>query len=115
MVLPGGKELPICQFKRVTDLPCPGCGLTRSFIGVAHLDLDRAARFHPFGLVLFPLAVVSALLLPLPAAARERLAGAAERHRRLLGALFWALLAAFLVHGFGRMLWVLVAPQNRIW
>ena len=54
-VLPGGKPLEMCQFKMLTHLPCPGCGLTRSFIGMAHLDLARAARFHPLGLVLFPL------------------------------------------------------------
>jgi hypothetical protein len=43
----------VCIFKNATNLPCPGCGLTRSFIYAGHLHLEDSVRMHPFGLVLF--------------------------------------------------------------
>lgn len=53
--LPGGSHpLPdVCTYRRWTGKPCPGCGLTRSFIAMAHGDWKRAWQFHPFGALLF--------------------------------------------------------------
>ena len=39
----------VCAFRRVTGLPCPGCGLTRSWTLTAHGRVRRAAERHPFG------------------------------------------------------------------
>lgn len=103
-VLPlNGPPLPLCQFKSTTQLPCFGCGLTRSFIGMGHLNVSRAALYHPVGVLLFPVVALIALLLPAPAAVRERLARWAERHRRALNGVAWAGLALFLFYGFGRL------------
>lgn len=44
---------PICLMRSVTGLPCPSCGLTRSFITMAHLDIDAARHFHHIGPGLF--------------------------------------------------------------
>lgn len=41
----------ICPFRRLTGLPCPGCGLTRSWVHLAHGRWDDAFAAHPFGLV----------------------------------------------------------------
>ena len=38
-----------CAFRRVTGLPCPGCGLTRSWVLTAHGRLRGASERHPFG------------------------------------------------------------------
>ena len=38
-----------CAFRRVTGLPCPGCGLTRSWVLTAHGRVRGAAARHPFG------------------------------------------------------------------
>ena len=38
-----------CAFRRVTGLPCPGCGLTRSWVLTAHGRLRPASERHPFG------------------------------------------------------------------
>ena len=45
----------VCSFKRMTGLGCPGCGLTRSFISLAHGQLARAWYYNPAGLLWFGL------------------------------------------------------------
>jgi accessory gene regulator protein AgrB len=45
--------LDICVFKNLTNLPCPGCGLTRSFVYLAHGDITDSIRMNPFGIILF--------------------------------------------------------------
>lgn len=42
----------ICPCRRLTGLPCPGCGLTRSWVFALHGDLGAAVLANPFGLVL---------------------------------------------------------------
>jgi hypothetical protein len=37
-------------------IPCPGCGLTRSFKAIWHGNLGLALRYHPLGPVYFGLA-----------------------------------------------------------
>jgi hypothetical protein len=46
-----------CWFRRLTGIGCPGCGLTRCFICLAHGELARAWHFNPGGLAFFVLAV----------------------------------------------------------
>ncbi|MEO0606121.1 MAG: DUF2752 domain-containing protein [Myxococcota bacterium] len=49
-----GVELPaLCLWRNVTGLPCPGCGLTRSFTFLAHGHLDAAVRMNVLGPLLF--------------------------------------------------------------
>ncbi len=49
-----GQALPgMCQMKNVTGLDCPGCGLTRCFISLAHGDVSRAWHFNPAGIMVF--------------------------------------------------------------
>ncbi len=46
-----------CTFRRMTGFPCPGCGLTRSFISIAHGQLVDAWRFNPAGVAFFAVVV----------------------------------------------------------
>lgn len=39
----------LCPFRRLTGLPCPGCGLTRSIVALVQGDLDAAFAHHRFG------------------------------------------------------------------
>jgi hypothetical protein len=39
--------------RQLTGIPCPGCGLTRSLISIAHGRLGDAWRFNPAGLLFF--------------------------------------------------------------
>lgn len=45
-----GFEVPVlCGFRRLTGFGCPGCGLTRSFVLLAHGQLLDAFRVNPIG------------------------------------------------------------------
>jgi hypothetical protein len=41
----------ICIFYNITGVPCPGCGMTRSFMSLLKLDFKSSFNYHP----LFPL------------------------------------------------------------
>jgi hypothetical protein len=47
----------ICPFRLLTGLPCPGCGLTRSWVYLAHGQWADAWSANPFGVVTMVLAV----------------------------------------------------------
>ena len=49
----------ICPFRRLTGLPCPGCGLTRSWVYLVHGWWRESFLAHPFG----ALALVGVLVL----------------------------------------------------
>jgi hypothetical protein len=47
----------LCPFRLATGLPCPGCGLTRSWVYIAHGDFGAALRANPFGYVTMAAAI----------------------------------------------------------
>jgi hypothetical protein len=52
----------ICPFRRMTGLPCPGCGLTRSWVYLVHGQWSDAVTANPFGVVLFGLCLAFAVV-----------------------------------------------------
>lgn len=61
-----GENLPLlCPIKRITGIPCPSCGSTRSLVKVLHGQLEDAFLINPIGLglaiglVLAPFLLVS--------------------------------------------------------
>lgn len=52
--------IEICPFKRVTTLPCPSCGSTRSVIALISGDLQKALSINPLGFL------IAAVLLVMP-------------------------------------------------
>ncbi len=42
-----------CYFKKITGLPCPGCGITRSLCAIAKGNFIHSLKFHPLGLLSF--------------------------------------------------------------
>lgn len=46
----------VCPFRLLTGLPCPGCGMTRAWVFLAHGDVGAAASANPFVLVTMPAA-----------------------------------------------------------
>ena len=49
----------LCPFRRLTGLPCPTCGLTRSWSALMHGHLGDSVAFHPLG----PVTVLGAAAL----------------------------------------------------
>lgn len=41
----------LCPFRRATGLPCPACGLTRSWAAALHGRPGASLRHHPLGLL----------------------------------------------------------------
>lgn len=52
--------IEICTFKRVTTLPCPSCGSTRSVIALLTGDFQKAILINPLGIL------IAVVLLVLP-------------------------------------------------
>ena len=48
----------ICSFKNLTGLPCPGCGLTRSWMAAALGDWETSLNDHRFGILLMLYAIM---------------------------------------------------------
>jgi hypothetical protein len=55
VLLPGvSVALPeLCTMKRLWGIDCPGCGMTRAFIALAHGDVSAAWSFNPAAILLF--------------------------------------------------------------
>ncbi len=54
VLLPGGIALPeACWTYRLFGMDCPACGLTRSFVHMAHGRIAAAWAVHPLGPFLF--------------------------------------------------------------
>lgn len=42
-----------CPIKTLTGIPCPSCGMTRSFLALAQGNLNESLNYHLFGFILF--------------------------------------------------------------
>ncbi len=67
--------LPICPFKAMTGLDCPGCGGTRATWDLMHLDFGRAMQDNAMVFVILP-----ALALGWLAWVRRATTGRPARH-----------------------------------
>jgi len=54
---------PLCPMRRVTGIPCLGCGGTRSWVEMAHLQVGAAFIQSPLGAVCFLAALAMAVYL----------------------------------------------------
>ncbi len=90
-----------CMTKNWFHIDCPGCGLTRCFVSMAHGDYSDAWGLHPMGTILFAAAVWQ---LPWQGAQLMRIA---MGRRPLIWTgqvgLAWLFLAAFVVQWVVRM------------
>ena len=74
-----GIDIPeLCTLRRLTGMSCPGCGLTRSFTYMGHLDVLSAFRMHRLGPLLYTFVLVQPplRLIRLWRARQERLQSA---------------------------------------
>jgi len=53
-----GTRVPLpelCSFRRWTGVDCPGCGMTRAFISIAHGEFTKAWQYNPASFYFFVL------------------------------------------------------------
>jgi hypothetical protein len=91
-----GHRLPeLCTLKATTGVPCPGCGLTRSWVSAVHGDAAGSLGHHPLGWLVLLYALAQGarhaawLTRPGRRPAIERLGGRFDRGIVLLGALLF--------------------------
>ena len=90
----------VCPFRLLTGLPCPGCGLTRSWVYLAHGQWRDSFLANPFGIVLVALlvALVAAVVV-----ARARRTSAPDLDGLLRRPWLRALLGAWLLFALARL------------
>ncbi len=104
-----GVTLPgVCAWRNLTGVGCPGCGMTRCFISLAHGDILRAWRFNPAGFLAFGF-----LLFQFPYRAvqlRQIRHGRKELNLARIGHVFvWVLVAAIIAQ------WITRSIAGAIW
>ena len=52
-------EPGICMFKRITSIPCPSCGSTRSVLSLLKGDFTGALLLNPFGIIIMAVLIIS--------------------------------------------------------
>ena len=50
----------VCVFKKITTIPCPSCGTTRSIVSLLQGHFSQALYINPLGIIVF----IIMLLLP---------------------------------------------------
>lgn len=90
----------LCPFRRLTGLPCPGCGLTRSWSYLAHGRMLESLSKHPFGPMLLAAVIGVAAL-----AVMRRIAGSLpiDVGRLARAPAMQVLLGSWLVFGVARI------------
>lgn len=99
---PKGVGISLCWMRGNLGIPCPGCGLTRSFSYAVRGRIYESWMFHPFGPFLLAMFLAVAVVSLLPATRHARLTAVMERHSRLSRAVFIVLVVAFCSYGFLR-------------
>ncbi|MGE0792328.1 MAG: DUF2752 domain-containing protein [Sandaracinaceae bacterium] len=106
-----GLGVPLCWFKAAFDLPCPGCGLTRSIVHISHLRFADALAYHPFGFPLYALAV-ALVVLAVWRGGRRRLVRFLARHDRAAQRVYWLFIGCFIAFGLGRLGLAIASPET---
>tara|TARA_B110000438_G_scaffold213382_1_gene205615 strand:+ start:1118 stop:1540 length:423 start_codon:yes stop_codon:yes gene_type:complete len=100
IILPSsGMGIPLCMFKHLFSLPCPGCGLMRSVSSVLHGDFLKSWGYHPLGICFVAVAVLFVFNLVMPRRSVSVVRRFFSKHNDPLEMLLIAFVAFFI--GFG--------------
>ncbi len=101
---PDGAGIPVCLFRAMTGLPCPGCGLTRALSSLIQGHAGAAFSYHPFAFVFLPLFATLAAFNFLPQASRRRGEALCAAHDRGIRQLYYGFIYSLVGFGVLRML-----------
>ena len=99
-----GAGVTICWIKRWCNLPCPGCGLTRSITCLSQLEFQKAWQYHPFGFLIYGLFVLNVLLMFQREKAKQHIQCWFLQNDCVIRPTYWTLVTLFLVFGGVRFL-----------
>ena len=99
--LPG---VELCMFKRTTNLPCPGCGLTRCGSNLVRGNVARAFNYNPFGFIIIPVMAGMGVMGVLPRRWSNRLRRSLMAHSTVWHRFLIVFTIAFVLFGLIRSL-----------
>jgi hypothetical protein len=104
-----GIGVDLCGFLKLTGLPCPGCGLTRSVTNITHGNLGAAWHYNPFGFFVWATFAALAPCLVLPGRALRKVRGIVEPAAGWINGLVYTCLGCLLVYGVVRVVhhWII--------
>ncbi|MBX6423747.1 DUF2752 domain-containing protein [Thermosulfurimonas sp. F29] len=56
-----GEKVVFCPFRRMTGLPCPGCGMTRALWALSGGRVREALVLNPFSVIILGLALLEVI------------------------------------------------------
>lgn len=97
-----GLGISFCVLNHLTHRCCPGCGLTRSFISISHLDFASAWHYHPFGFAGYAIMVLLTVFCFLPRTGRTRILRWFDARKNWIMPTLFAGATAFCLYGLWR-------------
>ena len=92
---PHGLGMSVCAFRNATGIPCPGCGMTRSFAALSHGQPGLAFEKHWVGPFMYALFAFYMVKWAIEVLLRRRILARLEDRLRM--PVLWSILAAMLV------------------
>jgi hypothetical protein len=96
---PHGTGVTVCWVKHFTGISCPGCGLTRSLSCGLRGMFAESWQYHPLGLLILALFLLTAVRSLLPASSQERIRLWMESRAFIFNSFYLAFVVTFV--GFG--------------
>lgn len=112
---PTGMGFSTCGMLKLFNMPCPGCGLTRSVSSFFHGQFAWSFHYHPFGWIFAVTFLLIGVTAPLPRSWREHLVARLSRLDRALGLTFLSVCVLLLVWGVIRILLVTSGAPSQQW
>ena len=98
-----GTGLNLCLWHSMTEMPCPGCGMSRSVSCAVRGQFAESIAYHPFGIVLLVLFATAMLVAAMPPAPKRRILRTILRHTAMLNATYVVAVTAFIAFGIARI------------
>ena len=106
---PHGAGVTVCWLQDATGLPCLGCGLTRSLSCGLRGMFAESWHYHPMGLMILVLFLLSAGQSLLPKQMRGRIRLFIQSQATLFGILYFGFVALFVSYGTMRFVARMIA------
>lgn len=87
-----------CPIRHLTGIPCPTCGMTRSFMAIGRGDLNQAVAEHLFGPVLFASFVIATVHITLELFTKHKITAFYCQFLKLRKLQIFSLLAVLIYH-----------------